>query len=289
MENMVVSGSDITFGLLGELMTQLNAGVKTGGRKGITGAQFRAFLEHRNPFSRSDIEEVLPFADEEIDSSYGYPPGFRILSVQEQLQTLIERADFFEKNDASHIDQLASRDLPEGAEGWGLFPKPSVVGSAHHNNLIMFLRLLSIQRSFHTWSNHEVTTNHLRISARTLNAIEILETETPGDFLVIPVQFGMRHRGRSMRRTRACFAENEFGLGPYEVAVLMLTHPGRITGHRQLNAGCPGADYAPKGNCAYREGIYFHWGLEFERLRMSFSTPNDMSRQSGPCTGFLMP
>ncbi len=289
MEDMVVSGSDITFGLLGELMTQLNAGTRTGGRKGITGAQFRAFLEHRNPFDHVEVEKVLPFADEEVESDFGYPKGFRIHSVQEQLAMLVKRVDFFQKFDASHINQLASRDLPEGAEGWGLITKPSVVGSAHHNNLIMFLRLLSIQRTFDSWPNHELTINHLRITSRSLTPIQKLEAETPGDFLVIPFQFGMLHRGRSMRRARACFADNEFGLGPYEVAVLMLTHPDRIIGHSQLNASCPGADYAPKGNCAFREGISFHWGLESERLRMSFSTPNSLSRQSGPCTGFLMP
>lgn len=247
MKDVVISGSDVTFGLLEELFKQLKAGQKTQGAKGITGAQLRAFLEHRNPFERVEIENVLPFADEEVESNFGYPEGFRIRSVQEQVKALQE-LDPFKNLDASHVSKLAGGKLPDGAEGWAVIPKYLKMTESYHEALEFALHLLAADRKFRnrlaTREGELTTEKDLRLAEKTGKAHAKLD-EQPGDFWVFPFQFGLSHRGRSVRRARVLFTDNEFGLGAYEAAVLLLTHPNRIIGPDQLYVDCAGVEYAP--------------------------------------------
>jgi hypothetical protein len=46
---------------------------------------------------------------------------------------------------------------------------------------------------------------------------------------VIAAQAGMLHRGCSARRTRVSMAGNEFGLGVFAFACMLLTHPERLS------------------------------------------------------------
>jgi len=48
------------------------------------------------------------------------------------------------------------------------------------------------------------------------------------DILVVPAQFGLRHRGRSVRRVREVMNANEFGLGVFAIGIMLLTHPERL-------------------------------------------------------------
>jgi hypothetical protein len=81
-----------------------------------------------------------------------------------------------------------------------------------------------------------------------------------GDFYVIPAQFGISHRGRSIRRAlemiEFCPDLNffEFGLGIFEIGAMLLTHPTRIhlgshgKNKDNLSMYCAGNVYDPKGN-----------------------------------------
>lgn len=88
---------------------------------------------------------------------------------------------------------------------------------------------------------------HLRSKEKTAQAQAKLD-EQPGDFWVFPFQFGKRWRGYSVRNAQVRFAKKEFGLGPYEVAILLLTHPDRITDSGHLCICCAGYEYAPFSN-----------------------------------------
>ena len=92
--------------------------------------------------------------------------------------------------------------------------------------------------------------NRLRQHERTVAMWKKLGDEQSGyDLLVVPAQFGRRHRGRSVRRARGVFASNEFGLGAFAIGCMLLTHPERLTDYDDLWIDlwidCPGDEYSP--------------------------------------------
>ncbi len=91
----------------------------------------------------------------------------------------------------------------------------------------------------------EITPRQLRQHVRTLQAFEQIAETQKGDILIIPVQYGIRHRGRSVRRARECFGTNEFGLGAFAVGSMALTHPERYVRWEQLHTDCAGDEFAP--------------------------------------------
>jgi len=282
MKEMVISGSDVSFGLLEELMKQLKAGAKTNGQKGLTGNHLRAFLEHRNPFEKKELEKVLPYADEETESNYGYPNGFVIRSVSEQVETLLKH---FPNLDSSHVEELASGDLPEGAEGWAVIPKFDKLGKTYHQALETVLSLIANDREFQNWREGELTEKHMKINEKTAQSHEKLN-EQPGDFWVVPFQFGIRHRGKSVRRARAVFTKFEFGLGAYEVAILLLTHPDRIQ-RNYLNIDCAGVEYTPSADGDFFACLCFGWSSYYERLALDYSRTGKASNEWGSTSAFL--
>jgi len=285
MKDVVISGSDVTFGLLEELFKQLKAGQKTQGAKGITGAQLRAFLEHRNPFERVEIENVLPFADEEVESNFGYPEGFRIRSVEKQVERLLSLEPF--KNfDATHVEELAGGELPDGAEGWAVIPKPVKAEKGYYGALELILRLLAADRKFQNWIEGKLSGKHLLLTEKTSDAHAKLDKQ-PGDFWVFPFQFGLRHRGRSVRRARILFSDSEFGLGAYEAAVLLITHPDRITGPGQLYVDCAGVEYAPSADGDFFACLCFGWSYDYERLELNYDGTGFVDGRWGSGSGFL--
>ncbi|OGY42994.1 MAG: hypothetical protein A2Y67_03330 [Candidatus Buchananbacteria bacterium RBG_13_39_9] len=283
-KNVVVgSGSNVTFGLLRDLMAQLEAGEKSGGKKGKTGDQLRAFLEGRNPFERAELEKVLPYADEQTESSYCYPEGFRIRTPQEQVEILLK---LFPNLDASHVAELASGELPEWAEGWAVILKPEKVGNTYHTALEAVLGLIANDRKFQNWREGTLTEKHLRLKEKTAQTHAKLN-EQPGDFWVFPFQFGKKWAGHSVRNAQVRFADKEFGLGPYEVAILLLTHPDRITGQGQLYIDCAGCEYSPAADGDFFACLDFCWNNSCGQLGLDDDGTDDVSGQWGAASGFL--
>jgi hypothetical protein len=284
-ENMVIGDSDLEFGLLEELFKQLKAGKKSKGKKGLTWDHIRALTERRNPFERVELEKVLPYADEEVESTYGYPKGSQVRSAIEQVKALLALKPF-KKLDASHVEELASGELPEGADGWAVIPKLESLGKTYHKALQEALNLITKDRKFKNWREGELTEKHLRLTDKTAQAHAELN-EQPGDFYVFPFQFGIKYRGRSVRRARVLFTETEFGLGAYEVAILLLTHPDRITDREQLYIDCAGVEYTPSASGVFFACLVFCWFGNSERLALNYDRTYYYLEQWGSASGFL--
>ncbi len=90
---------------------------------------------------------------------------------------------------------------------------------------------------------------HIREHERTSVMFRTLAHQQHGyDIFVVPDQFGFRHDGRPVRRARDVFAENEFCLGAFAVGIMLLTHPEREVGRKQLHVDCAGDELAPFAN-----------------------------------------
>jgi hypothetical protein len=127
---------------------------------------------------------------------------------------------------------------------------------------------------------------YLRQSERSKLAEKILADQQQGhDILVVAAQAGMLHRGCSARRARVAMAGNEFGLGTFAVACMLLTHPERLSAEETLMIDCGGDEYSVRGDYTFDRVPLFDYdisGIEFsifyeDRSRNLWGTP----------TGFL--
>lgn len=125
----------------------------------------------------------------------------------------------------------------------------------------------------------------MRLTEKTAAALKKLEEETPGDYLVFPAQLGSRHAGRSVRRARACFGAEEFGLGPFEVASYLLTTPERFTRWGDLVIDCAGVEYQPSPDKEFGHCLYFNF--DYGRLHFSGRWTGDADGFFGSASGFL--
>jgi len=81
------------------------------------------------------------------------------------------------------------------------------------------------------------------------------------DILVVAAQFGIRHRGRSVRRAREVFAANEFGLGAFAIGIMLLTHPERLSNYDDLWIDSSGDEFDDPGAVVrFGKAPFFRFG-----------------------------
>ncbi|MBI2096147.1 MAG: hypothetical protein HYT43_00730, partial [Candidatus Taylorbacteria bacterium] len=100
---------------------------------------------------------------------------------------------------------------------------------------------------------------YLRLSERTAVALQMIGEKQKGDFLLIPAQFGLTHRGRSVRRVRVVYAPHEFGLGSFIAGCMILSHPERLVQWEQLHIDCPGDEYSPGADGKFSHAPLFYF------------------------------
>ena len=199
------------------------------------------------------------FADEEVASNYGYLSGYRkpkgITEQTNILRQLIPGIGFAD-------EKIAQQALPPNAEGWFAIPKWQSVGKTYEEALQKVLDLVKKQRgNFYNWREGKLGVQYLRQHERTAKKLETLAEQQKGyDILVVAAQFGLRHRGRSVRRAREVFTANEFGLGAFEIGCMLLTHPERLQNYDDLWIDCAGNEYSPAADGDFSFAPYFSFG-----------------------------
>ncbi|MDD4762061.1 MAG: hypothetical protein PHZ25_03515, partial [Candidatus Pacebacteria bacterium] len=159
--------------------------------------------------------------------------------------------------------------LPDGAEGWFAIPLVYALAAKHFSEVtnpakkycraIRFMHTkIASSRSFYTcYKKGQITPAQLRISARTSHAQGLIAEKQAGDIMIIAAQLGLRHRGRSVRRAREVFMENEFGLGSFAVGSIFLTHPEREVQWKQLHVDCAGDEFSSEADNDFSDTPYF--------------------------------
>ncbi len=190
------------------------------------------------------------FANEEAASSQAYPESYKLKGVTEQANRLRE---IFPGIGYENV-VLAERPVPEVAEGNFVIPRWETVAQTYNEAVSKVLVLVGSTRRLHNYREGQFGPKHLRQSARTTDMFQKLGNRQKGhDLLVIPAQFGLRHRGRSVRRAREkfVFVGNEFGLGAFATGIMLLTHPARFERFEDLYVDCAGDEYAPGADGAF--------------------------------------
>jgi len=181
------------------------------------------------------------YSDEETSSTYGYPKDFQYLPIEEQVAKFKEL--FPELNGANL--EIAKGELPEWADGWGAIPRWDKVSKTYSEAVVeRALPLLGESRKFYNYRDGKLSEKYLRQNERTIEMERQLWDQQAGyDIIIVPVQWGIQHRGRSIRRARECFRADEFGLGIFATVCLLLVHPKRLQRWEQLHWDCAGDDH----------------------------------------------
>jgi hypothetical protein len=222
------------------------------------------------------------YEKEEVGSDRGYPPTYRVRPVEAQVTEL--RKAFPELGDCQ--EKLGRIPLPDEPEAWFAIPRWQTVASTYNEAVEKILEVLAKKRRFSNRIVGRLGKDYLRQTERSRLAETILADQQQGcNILVVAAQAGMLHRGCSARRTRASLAGNEFCLGVFAIASMLLTHPERLSTGESLMLDCGGDEYSPRADYTFDRVPLFDFdisGIEFsifyeDRARNLWGTP----------TGFL--
>jgi hypothetical protein len=217
-------------------------------------------LESVRTFIERGVRELSgsnPFGDGEVESQYGYHSGYQPKPVAEQITRLRE---LFPELGTADVE-IASRELPPNAEGWFAIPRWEKIAPTYNEAVEKVLALLSSTGNgkFNNWRERKLGPNRLRQHERTVAMLKKLgNQQIEHDILIVPAQFGLHHRGRSIHWAREVFNASEFGLGAFAVGIMLLTHPERFKHHDDLWIDCTGDQYDhPYGDGRYAFAPFF--------------------------------
>ncbi|MFO0704579.1 MAG: hypothetical protein U0517_01210 [Candidatus Andersenbacteria bacterium] len=221
------------------------------------------------------------FAGEEVSSSYVYPAGYKVKPVADQVSILRR---YFPGLGPDKKD--TGRDLPTGAEGFFAIPRWDKIATSYNEAVEKVLTAIKSTRQLYNYRENQLGADRLRQHQRTVSMFAQIGEQRTGDTLVIPAQFGMRHRGRSVRRAREVFTANEFGLGAFAIGCMLLTHPERLTRYEDLWIDCSGDEYnVPDGARRWFRAPYF--GIGGGRVWFGAYWVHHAHELYGSASGFL--
>jgi hypothetical protein len=226
------------------------------------------------------------FTDEEVPSEYGYPSGYRQAKpIPEQMRILRE----FFPNLGDPDETAAKQGRLANSEGNYVIPRWQLIAPTYGEAVEKILKALKKQRKGKVVNYRigELGPNRLRESDKKRLAFERLAVEQQGsDVLVVAAQFGFRHRGRSVRRARAIMGSNEFGVGAFEIGIMLLTHRYRLQHVDDLWIDCAGDECstgAGGGQFGYAPFFLFNAG----ELKFGARWVSSTCGHYGSASGFL--
>jgi hypothetical protein len=197
------------------------------------------------------------FADEEVESRFGYLSGYqKPKGITEQTNILRRLFPGFGFAD----EKIAEQPLPPNTEGWFAIPKWETIGSTYGEAVQKVLDKIKETRGgkFYNYRAGKLGPQYLRQSAKSIKAFQKLGTEQKDhDIFVVAAQFGLRHRGRSVRRAREVMNASEFGLGAFAIGIMLLTHPERLKHYDDLWIDCAGDEFSCDGGGQFVGAPYF--------------------------------
>lgn len=251
-------------------------------------------------FSR-DLKELIrkrsrvnQYASEETSSNYTYPKEYT--GPKEIIAQIKEIGTLFGLDTTAAVEYCKNLPgLPEGAEGWFAIPKVSAFAKKHFPALTdpdeqycaavnMVLDQIKQSRSFTNYREGEISKQTLKQTMRTQEFMQKIEEQQSGDIIIVAAQYGMRYRGRSVRRARELFVGNEFGLGWFAVGVMALLHPKRYVRADELDTDCAGDEYVPGAGGVFGRAPVFGF---YDGLESGARDVSDVGGHFGSVSAFL--
>lgn len=257
------------------------------------GGEFKNRVEEAVTAIILRMTEPIKITDEVKNSKSKYSDEYERKPIDEQIITIASILKLDPREALEFIKSLPA--IPKGAEGWFAIPKVSAIGKKHfpmitdpaelYCEAVKFVQeKLSESRSFKNYHTDEIIPDQFRALPRTAEYIARIENAQPGDIIVMPAQFGKYHRGKSVRKARETFTDNEFGLGAFAIGCMILVHPKRFTHYDELDVDCPGDEYSPDDVNFSNTAFY---AFAENRLEFVAEIISNAFVSSGSATGFV--
>ncbi|MBI2627716.1 hypothetical protein HYW72_02165 [Candidatus Nomurabacteria bacterium] len=222
------------------------------------------------------------YANEEVPSRYGYFSGYKpgVQDLDRQIARLQELFPGLGSANPEYLEQVKSGKvaLPKCCEKFGTVPnwkkRLDLFGAIYNDVLATVLGLIKETRNgkFNNYREGQLGQERLRQSARSIAFWnQLIEEQGNPDILIVPFQFGFRHRGRSTRRATEVMIGTlgEFGLGAFAISCLLLTHEERLQNYDDLWIDAPGDEFDdPDSGVRFGHAPYFR----FRGGRVGFGT-----------------
>lgn len=233
------------------------------------GGEFGAIINRKvAPLIEDTLRELTftnVFADEELLSDYGYLSGYALPNgLGHQLEVL--REHFPNLRPSTVNTQFVECGVLPAEKGLFYVPRWQLIAPTYNDAVVKALDALRRARKGKLDNPCEgrLGPEYLRETDRKRLGFEKIAHAQPGqDILVVAAQFGLRHRGRSVRRARAVMLGNEFGLGAFEVLIMLLTHPERLQHYDDLWLDCAGDEYSPCATEQFEDCPYLYGKITF--------------------------
>lgn len=229
------------------------------------------------------------YADEETESDYGYLSGYRQpRPIGEQVDILAKIFSLSVGGTAEFIEKVVpTMVIPHGAEGLIAVPKFDRLGATYSEALLRVIAAVKTARDgkFYNYREGELGDEYVRLIARTEKMMAQLAEQQPGDFIIVPAQLGMLHRGKSVRRAREVMRRDEFGLDAIAFFSALLTHPNRLQHYDDLWVDLPGNEYAPDADGDFSESLFAYFSVG--RVEFGYRFLDDAIGSFGSASGFL--
>lgn len=227
------------------------------------------------------------YKDEEVSSNYGYFSGYKPKDVIAQTNLLRQLFP-----GVGYANEQMARPAALNAEGYFAIPRWQTIASTYTEAVQKVLDALKSQRNgkFYNYRDGELGPDQLRQSTKSVAFWEKIGEEQKGfDILLVPAQFGIRHRGRSVRRAREVMESGEFGLGAFAVGIMLLTHADRLKHYDDLWIDCAGDEFHDPqvSDAPFDLAPYFIFSDG--RLKFASSWSDIAYDRYGSASGFLVP
>jgi hypothetical protein len=224
-----------------------------------------------------------------VTSRYRYPEGYKVKDIGEQVAILRQR---FPELDAAIDERIATQPLPQNAEGWFAIPRWKSIGARYSDAIQKMLAAIASTRPFTNGRKNFLGPTELVPLPKTVRAFRrIGEMQSGRDILIIPCQFGLRHRGCSSVFVRDRAMEDiEFGLGTFAVGCMLLTHPEREVRWEHLHVFCVGDAHGvdPMGGNSLVTVFFFNEKEGPVGLALTCDTNTHAYKYVGAASGFLL-
>lgn len=244
------------------------------------GDSFVRLMVDPKDYERVDVEE-------EDESYFSYPSGYKPKGIAEQIKTLCK---FFPcLNGSTARESIAEKPFPAGAEGWFAIPRREKIAPTYNEAVKKVLAAVKTKCKGSLDNRCRLGSKYLRQTTKTARMFQKLGDKQKGhDILIVPAQFGFRHRGRCVYRVRRVINASEFGLGAFAVGIMILTHPERLPQDYGLQIDCAGDAYSPDGSSRF-EGVPVFGAGNFYEIEFENRWFVKADGQYGSASGFVSP
>jgi hypothetical protein len=251
----------------------------------VKGSEFSEGMYQAALALLKDLSVTDKYKGEEVPSQYGYLSGYKPKSLTEQCDRLRELIPGLGRANPELLHQIEDgKSLPANAEGWFAIPNwmkhPELFGKTYNEALQMMLDLIEKTRGgkFHNYRKGQLGSDRLRQSALTEKSFgQLIVDQVNPDILIVPGQFGLRHRGRSVRRALEVIGDtpSEFGLGAFAASAMLLSHPERLMNYDDLWIDCAGDEYDdPDSDVRFDRAPFFDFSVgkvEFDAFYVDYA------------------